>query len=369
MDLKFTSEFSGLAYCLHPKNPSLFILSQQTDHLVILEVDLYTKAMCRSYYCPDLHFDRSSKGRGGCDKYFLFFLESKNQLMLVSPLGLVAFFDYESSALIAVIKLRGRHNHSVGTFCFHPGSDKLTLFYTAETLKPIYALTLFNVQGKLIQESKKRIQKLTNTVLQLGCHPTANLLYGACSDGCVHVWDYELEKELTTLIPDKSILNKAAIGSCLNIDNRTKKLAHGNAYGYISVWDLNRAPEEHVDEFVVKRSFGAQALSWLAIMHSDKYQYLLVTFSNGSLTMFKYIYAERKTKAKMEEVCTLFQGEQNFPAPFNVDRTNFILSHPVLPFITSTWLKSKTEMFFKSTVFLIYQGTSQGTEIAVLFPL
>ncbi len=301
MDLKFISEFGGLAHCVHPSSPSLFILTRRPDGLLISEFDLYTRAICRTYTPPAMQPDSDYTARSATryERYVLAFLRHSSQLLLVYPFGYLAVFDYDSCALQCVMRTHGRHMYYPEAICFHEEVGTTRIFFTAEGLAPIYLIeTGPNMASQAgLQPAKKIVKSSRTNVVQLAAHPKLPLVYGACGDGCVRVWDYQLLKETDMLCCSKSSVSSkgSAIGGSLSIDQWSAKLIYGNTYGLIAVWDVTTPSGHSREEGMSQRPFSIEAIRWVpCCMRSISRLLFACSYSTGTFTVFSYVFGEDK---------------------------------------------------------------------------
>jgi len=356
MDLKFISEFAGISYCIHPLNLSIFVLTKRLNNFTISEIDLLTKAIRKTYSPPTIQPDSSYQNKNRFEKYTIVFSNERiPKILLFYPYGYLAVFDYETTKLISVNQLHGKHLYFPETICVQTleNSENIRIFFTAENLSPIYMIDCKNYE--ILQKAVK-ISKSSHTIItQLKCHPTLPLLYGACSDSLIHIWDYQNLKEIEVLNYTKYKENKSiSVGGSISIDNQNFKLIYGNSYGFICIWDIFDPSLKQNEEFFIQKPFGIENIHWLNSFRTVKHQNFVVSFSNGSLGILKYFYQEHKLKPRVEEICTLQQGDENISIPMNIDRTQFIMGHEKMPYIISVWPKYKGRTLLKSTTFLLY---------------
>jgi len=357
MDLKRIHEIKGLASCLHPTNLSLFLLTKKNDKFIISEMDLYTGAIFKQYNPPFLQPNTSyhSKTINRYEKFTLYFLELQNKLAFLYPYAYIAFFDYESAALVNVFHLHGKYEYYVSSSCISElSSNNFLFFFTTVNGHSVYAI---ETKGTAVHYHVTKKLPLTPglIVLQLCYYSNAGSVYAACSDGRIHVWDYLNGKQLAGF----GHAEKNVTGASLSLDMCTQKLLYGNSLGAISIWDISRIASK---DYFENKHFGVEAICWLPTLRSSKDLFFASTFSNGFLSIFKY---NVDNKPKAEEVISLEVVKDRVSFSIEMDHNDLIMMHKRFPFIVSAWPKAKGKRSSKYAIAVIEQATSPTTELAV----
>lgn len=218
------------------KSTVTFIRLKKEVSLEIAEVDILSQTVQKRFMVPQLYEEGivfsecSNEPIESKHTYHIFYHKShEHMLFLAMPYGCVAIFDYHEAILSNVYKTDLRYENILHSTILTSPQFENTVFCVTDRL------AIYNIN----KPQKPQKLKLPSDVIvnQMQVHPVYGLLFVACSDGQIRVYDFATLKELPPYqLKDSASKSMTTIDFSISGDF----LVAGDEQGNAIIWDTSQ---------------------------------------------------------------------------------------------------------------------------------
>ena len=328
MDSTYLLERRIIAICFNPIRDSVFLLFNERlsklskinigneNILTLTEEDLSKNIIYRRFKllkkheCNIINTTQRKIPNNTYEGYFLYFWELTSKLFVIYPFGYISIYDYNTSQLLYHFQCHGKRTYVIRNIIGSPMQK--SLFFSADGMHNVYHINYDNIQ---LANSKNGIiyNKLIlpegEVAYDVVPHPIEKFIFIACSDGIVHIFDYNDTnkiKEVKNCICDINcnsdiknqikMIKENKIGKVMSIDVNLSGdyLISGNENGRIYLWDALLAIKEKKILFTQRHvSFsGILSLKFLKTKQFQNLQRFICLTKEGSFFIFAIINKE-----------------------------------------------------------------------------